>query len=70
MLKSIGLEKAIKNKRIDKKLIRETIFTDKESKIKLEKYIFKIVREKRNKFIKQQKKINSKVVIFRYSFVV
>lgn len=61
LLKSIGLEKAIKNKRIDKKLIRETIFTDRESKIKLEKYIFKIVRKKRNKFIKQQKKINSKI---------
>ena len=41
--KKIGLKKSIKQNKIDKKIIGEIIFSNKEIKRKLENYIFNIV---------------------------
>ena len=61
-LSKIGLRDAIKKNRIDKKLIAKIIFSNKKVKTELEKYIFKIVRETRSKFIKIEKKRKTKIV--------
>ncbi len=63
-LKKIGLAKSIKNKQINKKIIRDIIFDDKQVKLKLEKYIFKIIRKKRKNFINKEKKIGTKTLFF------
>ena len=63
-LNKIGLRKSIKNKKIDKKIIRETIFDDRQIKTKLEKYIFKIIRKKRKKIIKKETKLKTKAIFF------
>lgn len=63
-LKSIGLSKAVTKKKIDKKLIREIIFSNKTTKSKLEKYIFKIVKKNRLNFIKKEKKLKTNIVFF------
>ena len=63
-LNKIGLRKSIKNKKIDKKIIRETIFDDTQIKTKLEKYIFKIIRKKRKKIIKKETKLKTKAIFF------
>ena len=55
-LKRIGLEKSIKNNKINKKYISDIVFSNKTTKYNLEKYIFKTIREKRKKFIAKQKK--------------
>ncbi len=61
-LKKIGLGKAISGDKINKKIISNTIFNNKVKKLKLEKYIFKIVRKNRSEFIKKEKKRKTKIV--------
>ena len=63
-LKKINLDACITGKRIDKKKVAQTIFSDKQTKSKLETYIFKEVREDRKKFIKKHKKLKTKIVFF------
>ena len=63
-LKKIGLSKSIKNKHINKKLIRDEIFSDKVKKKKLEKFIHKEVRISRNHFIKKHKNQKNKIIFF------
>ena len=63
-LKKIGLESSIINKKINKKIIREIIFSNKKIKKKLEKYIFQITRKKRLDFINRQKKLKTKILFF------
>ena len=45
-LNNIGLGKSINKKSINKSIISNIIFSNKKIKLKLEKYIFKIVRKK------------------------
>lgn len=63
-LKNIGLSNSIKNKKIDKRIIRDEIFSNKVKKKKLEKFIHKEVRISRNHFIKEQKKQKNKIIFF------
>ena len=63
-LKKIHLGDAIKNKKINKGIIANKIFSDKKIKLKLEKYIFHIVRKKRHQYIKRQKKAKAKIAFF------
>ena len=63
-LKKIGLSSSIKNKQIDKKVIRDEIFTNKVKKKKLEKFIHKEVRISRNLFIKKHKNKKNKIIFF------
>lgn len=53
-LKKIQLGRSIKDKKINKKYISKIIFSNKQTKDKLEKYIFKIVRNDRKKFLKRE----------------
>ena len=50
-----GFEEAIKNKKIEKKIIRDLIFNNKSKKNKLEKYLHNEVKIERTKFIKNHK---------------
>ena len=61
-LKKIGLKKAINGTNIDKKYVSNIIFSDKAIKSKLEKFIFKIVRKGRERFIEKHKKKNTKII--------
>ena len=61
-LVKIGLGSSIQNKKINKKVIAETIFSNKEIKTNLEKYIFQIIRKKRLQFIKKETK--QKIIFF------
>ena len=61
-LVKIGLSSSIQNKKINKKVIAETIFSNKEIKTNLEKYIFQIIRKKRLQFIKKETK--QKIIFF------
>ena len=61
-LKKIKLGDSIKGKNIDKKLISDKIFSDTKTKKELENFIFKIVRKKRNNFIKKEKQKNTKII--------
>ena len=63
-LKKIGLSKSINNKHINKKVIRDEIFSDKAKKKKLEKFIHKEVRISRNIFIKKHKNKKNKILFF------
>ena len=63
-LKNIGLSKSIKNKKIDKSVIRDEIFSNKLKKKKLEKFIHKEVRISRNHFIKKHKNQKNKIIFF------
>ena len=56
LLNKIGLAKSINKNNINKKIIAKNIFQNPETKQKLERYIFNIVREKRSRFIKSEKK--------------
>ena len=62
-LKKIGLSNSIKNKKINKKTIREEIFNNTTKKRKLEKFIHNEVKNDRLRFLNYQKKKNAKVVI-------
>ena len=48
-----GFAEAIKNRKIEKKIIRDLIFSNKLKKNKLEKYLHKEVKIERTKFIKR-----------------
>tara|TARA_Y100001970_G_scaffold271203_1_gene366080 strand:+ start:158 stop:754 length:597 start_codon:yes stop_codon:yes gene_type:complete len=61
-LKKINLGSAIKNKKIHKKKISNKIFYDKETKLRLERFIFKIIRKKRSHFIDKEKKKKTKII--------
>ena len=61
-LNNIGLGKSINKKSINKSIISNIIFSNKKIKLKLEKYIFKIVRKKRSNFIKKEKKQKTKMI--------
>ncbi len=61
-LKKIGLSGSTKSKKINKRLISEKIFSNKETKKQLENYIFKITRKKRHQFIKREKKRKTKII--------
>ena len=61
-LRKIGLEKAIQKNKIDKSIIANEIFSNSKIKHKLEEYIFKLIRLKRDKFIKSEKKKKTKIV--------
>ena len=63
-LKNIGLSKSIKNKKIDKSVISDEIFSNKVKKNKLEKFIHKEVRISRNLFIKKHKNKKNKIIFF------
>ena len=63
-LKNIGLSKSIKNKKIDKSVISDEIFSNKAKKNKLEKFIHKEVRISRNLFIKKHKNKKNKIIFF------
>ena len=62
-LKSIGLSDSIKNKKINKSMIREEIFNNQSKKRKLERFIHNEVRKSREQFIKIHKKKKTKVLI-------
>ena len=64
ILKKIGLSRSINNKRINKKFIRDEIFSNKLKKKKLEKFIHKEVRISRNLFIKKNKNKKNKIIFF------
>ena len=61
-LRTIGLSKSISKKNIDKKIISKIIFENKQIRKKLELYIFKIVRNKRSGFIKQEKEKKTRLI--------
>ena len=63
-LKKIGLSKAIKKRKVNKKYITEEVFSNKVTKSNLEKYIFKIIRKNRKDFINKQKKLQTKIAFF------
>tara|TARA_B100000073_G_scaffold332900_1_gene323827 strand:+ start:69 stop:674 length:606 start_codon:yes stop_codon:yes gene_type:complete len=63
-LKKIGLSKAINNKKINKNVIRNEIFTDGVKKKKLEKFIHKKVKISRSLFIKKNKNKKNKIIFF------
>ena len=63
-LKKIGLSRSIKNKQINKKVIRDEIFSNKTKKKKLEQFIHKEVRISRNLFIKKHKNKRNKIIFF------
>ena len=63
-LKKIGLSKSIKNKKIDKSIISDEIFSNKAMKNKLEEFIHKEVRKSRNLFIKKHKNQKNKIIFF------
>lgn len=61
-LKKIGLGCAVKNNKIDKQKISRIIFSEKATKLRLEKYIFKIIRKKRSDFIRVEKRKRTKII--------
>ena len=63
-LKKIGLSKSIKKNQINKKIIRDEIFSSKTKKKKLEQFIHKEVRISRNLFIKKHKNKKNKIIFF------
>jgi len=62
-LKKINLSRSIKNKKINKKIIRDEIFNNQRKKKNLENFIHKKVGRSRNSFFKKHKKKKSKIVI-------
>tara|TARA_Y100000768_G_C23943337_1_gene666286 strand:- start:366 stop:962 length:597 start_codon:yes stop_codon:yes gene_type:complete len=61
-LKKIGLGRAVKNNKINKEKISRIIFSEKATKLRLEKYIFKIIRKKRSEFIRVEKRKKTKII--------
>ena len=62
LLNKIGLKNAVFKNKIDKKYISNKIFSDKKTKVKLERYIFKKVRQIRKNFILKGKKKKEKIM--------
>ncbi len=63
-LRKIGLSNCINRNEINKKQVREIIFSNNLIKIKLEKYIFKIIRKKRTELIKREKRKKTNIIFF------
>ena len=61
-LKKIELGNSIKGKKINKKQISNIIFSNNKIRSKLENYIFKIVRKKREIFIRKEKKRKTNII--------
>ncbi len=61
-LKKINLGHAINGKKIDKKKISNEIFSNVKTKLRLEKHIFKTIRQKRADFIKKEKAKKTKII--------
>ena len=59
-LQKIGLGASVKNKKINKKIISEIIFSNNKIKTKLERYIFRKIRKQRYAFIKKERKLKTK----------
>ena len=64
ILKKNKLSHSIKNKKIDKKIIRDEIFSNNDKKKKLETFIHKEVKKSREAFIRQHKKKKAKILFF------
>ena len=62
-LRDSSLLAPTKERKIDKKLIREEIFNSKNKKKKLEQFIHKEVKKSRDNFLKEQKTKKTKLVI-------
>ena len=62
ILHNCGVKGVIKNNKIDKKIITNNIFINEKLKNKLEKYIHKEVRVKRQDFIKKNLKLKKQVI--------
>tara|TARA_A100001011_G_C14231163_1_gene808895 strand:- start:214 stop:810 length:597 start_codon:yes stop_codon:yes gene_type:complete len=63
-LKLIGLDEAVKGKKINKKSISNIIFDDFEIKTQLQNFIFKYVRKQRLIFIQKEKRKKTKIIFF------
>ena len=61
-LKKIGLNNSIEKNKINKKTIAEIIFSHEKTKNKLEEYIHKNLKKKREMFIKNHKKLKTKII--------
>jgi len=61
-LKKINLEKSLKGKNIDKKIIREEIFSNIKKRKLLENYVHTEVKKSRNIFLKKHKQKKTKIV--------
>ena len=61
-LRSIGLAKAIKQKKIDKNVLRGEVLNNKSKLKKLEKFVHNKVKLSRNKFIKKNKLLRKKII--------
>ncbi len=64
VLKETKLISSRNQKKINKKHIANTVFSNNKTKKKLEKYIFKILRLQRKDFIRKQKKLKKKIIFF------
>ena len=62
LIEKLGLKKAINRRKINKKIIAESIFKDRIIKRKLEKYIHKEVRTFRKNFIQNNRKKKNKII--------
>ena len=62
-LNTINLSHSIKNKKINKNIIRVEIFNNKNKKRKLEKFIHNEVRKSRKEFLIKHKSKKTKIVI-------
>ena len=62
-LKSIGLTKFIKQKKIDKKKVRNKVLKNKEKLRKLERFIHKKVKLSRDKFIIKNRRFRKKIIV-------
>jgi len=62
-LKKIGLSNSIKNKKINKKIIRDEVFNNKTKRKNLEGFIHNEVKKSRNLFLKKHKNKKNKIVI-------
>lgn len=61
-LRNIGLRKAIKENKIDKKIIQTEVFKSKKLLKSFEKFIHNEVAKSRNTFLIKNKKLNKKIV--------
>ena len=62
-LKSTGLSKAIKQKKIDKDLVKNEVLNNRRKLKKLEEFIHKKVKLSRNKFIRKNKHLRKKLIV-------
>jgi len=61
-LKTINLKESINKKKIDKKIIREVVFSNKTKKKQLEDYLHLEVKKSRTCFLKKQEKAKANIV--------